>query len=103
MSRRRGRFFSGDCAAALLLGPNPNRPSWIGRPAEADTPSRGKFAKEPLSSLDFEPAVQSVFQRIRFLFWKTYFSFSRFKIKFQIFTELPLISNAYKMLILTPI
>jgi len=103
MSRRRGRFFSGDCAAALLLGPNPNRPSWIGWPAEADTPSWGKFAKEPLSSLDFEPAVQSVFQRIRFLFWKTYFSFSRFKIKFHIFTELPLISNAYKMLILTPI
>jgi len=103
MSRRRGRFFSGDCAAALLLGPNPNRPSWMGRPAEADTPSRGKFAKEPLSSLDFEPVVHSVFQRIRVLFWKTYFSFSRFKINFQIFTELPLISNAYKMLILTQI
>jgi len=82
---------------------NLGRSSLIGRPAEADTPSRGIFAKEPLSSLDFEPAVQSVFQRIRFLFWKMYFSFSRFKIKFQIFTELPLISNAYKMLILTPI
>jgi len=103
MSSWRGRFFSSDCAAALLLGPNLNRPSWIERPAEADTPSRGKFAKEPLSSLNFEPAVQSVFQRIGFLFWKTHFSFSRFKIKFQIFTELPLISNAYKMLILTPI
>ena len=79
------------------------RPYWIGWPAVAGTLSRGKFAKEPLSSLDFEPADQSVFQRIHFLFWKTYFSFNRFKIKFHLITVLPLISNAYKMLILTPI
>jgi len=78
-------------------------PYWIGWPAVAGTLSWGIIAKEPLSSLDFEPAVQSVFQRIHFLFWKMYFSFNRFKIKFHLITVLPLISNAYKMLILTPI
>ena len=57
------------------------RPYWIGWPAVAGTLS----------------------WRIHFLFWKTYFSFNRFKIKFHLITVLPLISNAYKMLILTPI
>ena len=69
----------------------------------ADTPSRGTFAKEPLGSLDFEPVAQSVFPGLRFRLWKTYFPFNRFKIKFHLITVLPLISNAYKMLILTPI
>ena len=82
---------------------NPVRSDWIQRSESHRTPSVGLLAKEPLGSLDVEPAVQSGFRRIRFLFWKTYFSFNRFKIKFHLITVLPLISNAYKMLILTPI
>ena len=91
----------------LLLWPataptNLSRPSVIQRIQMADTPSRGTFAKEPLGSLDVEPAVQSGFQRIRFLFWKTYFSFNRFKIKFHLITVLPLPLIAHNLFVLTP-
>ena len=68
----------------------------------ADTPSRGTFAKEPLCSLDFEPAVQSVFPGLRFHLWKMYFPIYRFKLKFHLITVLPLPLIAHNLFILTP-
>ena len=58
--------------------------------------------KRPWKILDVEPAVQSGFQRIRFLFWKTYFSFNRFKIKFHLITVLSLPLIAHNLFVLTP-
>ena len=81
---------------------NPVRSDWIQRSESHRTPSVGLLAKEPLGSLDVEPAVQSGFRRIRFLFWKTYFSFNRFKIKFHLITVLPLPLIAHNLFVLTP-
>jgi hypothetical protein len=48
-----------------------------------DTPSRGKFVKEPLSFSLIEPAVLCTFWNLRFLLLKTYFWLSLIKIWFN--------------------
>jgi len=97
----RSPFFSVG-APPLRPWSNLRRRSGIGWSLLACTPSGGKFAKEPLSSLDFEPAVQSVFPGLRFRLWKTYFSFVKFKLKFYLITDLPLSLIAHNFFILTP-
>jgi hypothetical protein len=55
-----------------------------------DTPSRGRFIKEPLDFFIIEPAVLSVLSEIRFRVLKAYFLPDKSKIRFQVFTVLPL-------------
>jgi hypothetical protein len=49
---------------------NQDRPNEIQRPGNAHTPSAVTFSKEPLSYLNIEPAVQSVFVEYVFCFRK---------------------------------
>jgi hypothetical protein len=72
------------------------RPDWIGWPRAIDTPSAGNFLKEPLGFLEFQTAVLSGFKILIFMIY--------FNLKlFELFTGLPLVSNASKIHVLTPI
>ena len=81
---------------------NLDRPDWIQRPQTADTPSGARFAKEPLADFIMEPTILYAFRFPRLLFWKAYFSFNRFKIKFHLITVLPLPLIAHNLFVLTP-
>ena len=95
MSRRRGRFFSGQ-NAALHPWPNLVHLDFIQRPGIMDTPLAGKLHKESLSFFLFAPQSLANSENQNF-------GFILIRPLFQLFTVLPFISNAYKMLILTPI
>ena len=81
---------------------NLDRPDLIQWLTNPRTPSVGIFAKETLRFLVIEPAVQSVFQRIRVFFLKTYFPIYRFKLKLHLITVWPLPFIAYNFFVLTP-
>jgi hypothetical protein len=53
-------------------------------------PFAGKIDKEPLDFFRLEPAVLSVLSEIRFRVLKAYFLPDKSKIRFQVFTVLPL-------------
>jgi hypothetical protein len=74
----------------LSLGLNGSHPSgdqWIGLEG---TPSRGKIHKESLRFYEIEPVVLGALSEIRFFVLKAYFFSLNQKIRFLIFTVLPL-------------
>jgi hypothetical protein len=73
-----------------LLRSNPVHPILIQRLKKEDTGSAVDFAKEPLRFCLFEPAVQSVFWKNTFLIKENVIRFGKRKIRFLIFTVLPL-------------
>jgi hypothetical protein len=70
---------------------NLSRPNQIQRPGLEDTGLAGVFVKEPLGILSIEPAVQNAFRKYAFPFRKRRFVLISSEIRFQLFTELPLI------------
>jgi hypothetical protein len=76
--------------SSLSLGLNGSRPlddQWVGL---EDTPSRGKIVKEPLRFYKLEPTVPWHNSRSTFLRFEDVFLLSNSKIRFLIFTVLPL-------------
>jgi hypothetical protein len=76
--------------STVELKMNVNRPIRDQRSRLELTPSRCRFLKEPLDFFIIEPAVLSVLSEIRFCVLKAYFLPDKSKIRFQVFTVLPL-------------